>query len=219
LLENRRPLCDYFWRQVGSARAQSREERRVSPLSEERGHVKGIIVAGAVAALVATSTATAAFVVTSANIKNGTIQLADISKKAKRGLKGNRGPRGFSGSPGPAGAPGPQGPPGIQQLRFVLGPRVFIAPEGLGRSDATCPPGEIPVSGGFGFAGAGSSKVFQEIRSGSAWVVQASNFGSLVNAELTAYAYCSPGVVASGTETNAEELVREARLSASRAAH
>lgn len=52
----------------------------------------------------------ATLIVTSKNIKNGTIQTVDISAKAKRALKGNRGPRGFEGPvgvPGTAGAPGP----------------------------------------------------------------------------------------------------------------
>jgi hypothetical protein len=51
-------------------------------------------------------------IVTSKNIKNGTIQTVDISAKAKRALKGNRGPRGFQGARGLPGATGPAGPKG-----------------------------------------------------------------------------------------------------------
>jgi hypothetical protein len=58
------------------------------------------MAAGVVAALVSATTATAAFVVTSANIKDGTIQTVDISAKAKRALKGNRGPAGQVGFDG-----------------------------------------------------------------------------------------------------------------------
>jgi hypothetical protein len=91
--------------------------------------VKSAIIAAIVSAVIAGTTATAAtIVVTSKNIKNGTIQTVDISAKAKRALRGNRGPRGLpgtqgargaqgpqgaQGSPGAPGAPGPQGPPGI----------------------------------------------------------------------------------------------------------
>ena len=75
--------------------------------------MKSILTAGVIAALVVASTATAALVVTSANIKNGTIKMVDIGAGAKRALKGNRGPR---GAQGPQGAPGPQGPQGIQRL-------------------------------------------------------------------------------------------------------
>lgn len=85
--------------------------------------MKAAIIAGIVAMLVSAASATAAFVVTSKNIKNGTIQAVDLSANAKQVLRGNRGPRGaaglsgregLSGPRGPAGAQGPQGPPGPQ---------------------------------------------------------------------------------------------------------
>jgi hypothetical protein len=88
--------------------------------------MKTALIAAIVAAVIASTTATAATVViTSKNIKNGTIQTVDISAKAKRALKGNRGPRGpqglrgiqgLPGASGPAGAAGPQGPSGPQGL-------------------------------------------------------------------------------------------------------
>jgi Collagen triple helix repeat (20 copies) len=93
--------------------------------------VKAALIAAIVAAIVAASSATAALVITSANIKNGTIQSVDISAKAKRALKGNRGSRGPQGNPGPAGpqgapglqgAPGPQGAPGEKGARGEQGP-------------------------------------------------------------------------------------------------
>ena len=78
--------------------------------------MKSAIIAAVVSAFIAGTTATAAtIVVTSKNIKNGTIQTVDISAKAKRALKGNRGPRGAAGpagATGAQGAPGPQGPNG-----------------------------------------------------------------------------------------------------------
>jgi hypothetical protein len=55
--------------------------------------MKSALIAAVVAAVIAAASATAAtIVVTSKNIKNGTIQTVDISAKAKRALKGNRGP-------------------------------------------------------------------------------------------------------------------------------
>jgi Collagen triple helix repeat (20 copies) len=75
--------------------------------------MKNALIAAVVSAVIASTTATAAtIVVTSKNIKNGTIQTADISAKAKRALKGNRGPRGLTGAPGPQGLAGPPGPAG-----------------------------------------------------------------------------------------------------------
>jgi hypothetical protein len=57
--------------------------------------MKNALIAAIVSAVVASTTATAAtIVVTSKNIKNGTIQLVDMSPRAKAGLRGKRGPRG-----------------------------------------------------------------------------------------------------------------------------
>jgi hypothetical protein len=87
--------------------------------------LKNALIAGIVAAVVAAASGTAATImVTSKQIKNGTIQTVDISAQAKVALRGNRGPQGPSGLPGPQGPtgvaghqgakgdPGPEGPPG-----------------------------------------------------------------------------------------------------------
>ena len=70
--------------------------------------MRSALVAAAVSAVVAATSATAAtIVITSKNIKDGTIQTRDISRKAKRALKGKVGPRGPAGQ---AGQQGPRGP-------------------------------------------------------------------------------------------------------------
>jgi hypothetical protein len=87
--------------------------------------MKSAIIAATVAMLMSAASATAAFVVTSKNIKNGTIQTVDISAKAKRALKGKRGtrgPQGFAGAQGAPGAQGPQGPQGPPGLPGAAGP-------------------------------------------------------------------------------------------------
>lgn len=85
--------------------------------------MKTALIAAIVAAVVAAASATAAtIIVTSKNIKDGTIQTVDISAKAKRTLKGNRGPRGVSGAVGPAGAQGAPGQAGPQGLAGAQGP-------------------------------------------------------------------------------------------------
>jgi hypothetical protein len=48
----------------------------------------------------------------SAQVINGSLQKADLSKKTFAALKGSRGAQGVPGSAGPAGLPGPQGPKG-----------------------------------------------------------------------------------------------------------
>jgi hypothetical protein len=92
--------------------------------------MKTALIAAIVAAVVAAASGTAAtIVVTSKNIKNGTIQTVDISAKAKRALKGQRGLRGPQGVPGQSiiGADGDTGPPGPQGPAGAVGP-----PGGLG---------------------------------------------------------------------------------------
>jgi hypothetical protein len=75
--------------------------------------LKNAIIAALVAAIVAAASGTAAtIVVTSKNIKNGTIQVADISAKAQRALKGRRGSRGAQGVPGIQGLKGDKGDTG-----------------------------------------------------------------------------------------------------------
>jgi hypothetical protein len=75
--------------------------------------MKNAMIAAVVAAVVAAASGTAAtIVVTSKNIKNGTIQTVDLNAKAKRALRGNRGPRGAAGRPGQQGPQGTAGAPG-----------------------------------------------------------------------------------------------------------
>lgn len=82
--------------------------------------MKTALTAAVVSAIVAAASGTAAtIVVTSKNIKNGTIQTVDISAKAKRALKGNRGARGLRG---PTGAQGAQGTPGATGQPGQTGP-------------------------------------------------------------------------------------------------
>jgi hypothetical protein len=71
------------------------------------------LVVATVAVVVAGSgSAVAAGLITSAKIQNGTIQLVDISAKAKKSLKGAQGPAGPAGHNGAGGAPGAPGAPG-----------------------------------------------------------------------------------------------------------
>jgi hypothetical protein len=88
-------------------------------------------VAAALAVLLvagATSGAVAAKLITSADIKDGTIRKVDLSKKVKKSLQkaSQPGPVGPSGSPGPVGptgSPGPSGPAGPAGAQGDRGPR------------------------------------------------------------------------------------------------
>ena len=131
---------------------------------------------GLAVALVTAGSAAAAFVVTSKNIKNGTIQLVDISAKTKKALRGQR------------------GPPGIQAITEVRSSPSVIPPGQTGFAEASCPAGQQPISGGFigvQWATVIGTKADPSHRS---WGVAAFNTSSTTTAPLTAYAYCSPNV-------------------------
>src|SRR3977135_3251425 len=61
-----------------------------------------------------TGSAVAASLITSAQIKDGTIQTKDISKKAQTALKGKPGAAGAQGLPGSKGDTGPKGDQGLK---------------------------------------------------------------------------------------------------------
>ena len=161
--------------------------------------MKSALIAAVVAAVVAAATSTAAttIVITSKQIKNGTIQSVDISAKTKRALKGNRGargargPTGAQGATGAAGPAGAQGPPGIQTLTPVS--NSVSVPEGMaGEVTAPCPSGQRPVSGGFGFFGILTGSRRNATAAG--WTVAGENDLTIGPLQLTAFAYCSPNI-------------------------
>ena len=132
--------------------------------------------------------ATAASLITSADIKNGTIKTADLSASAKRALKGKagaRGPAGPQGAPGTAGTPGPAGPTGVAEIVTAQG-------SGVGSAFAACPAGMRPLSGGGIEEGSGylwASGAARNDAGAIGWLV-AGDAGS----DVTAFAYCSAGV-------------------------
>jgi hypothetical protein len=141
--------------------------------------MKNALIAAVVAAVVAAASGTAAtIVVTSKNIKNGTIQTVDISPKAKKALRGQRGLR---------------GPQGIQAITAVASPITFIPPGTTGSAEASCPAGEQPFSGGFQAPSGMTITVSVANLSRRAWLVIALN-SSTTTGSLSAVAYCSPNV-------------------------
>jgi hypothetical protein len=121
------------------------------------------MVVALIALFVALSgTATAGgLLITSRQIKNGTIQAVDINARTVRqfqrpgpagaeGPPGPQGPQGPAGDRGPAGAQGPQGPPGVASAGAVYTRTLESAAEAGGGSfvNLFCGPNEVAVSGG-----------------------------------------------------------------------
>jgi hypothetical protein len=156
--------------------------------------MKSAIIAGVVAMLVSSASATAAFVVTSKNIKNGTIQTVDISAKAKKALKGNVGP---AGAPGPA---GPQGPAGFVGSTRVVSVTFPVPPNTAGSPQSvSCPAGTGVISGGVISDTQGDTWV--DAPSGNGWSGAANNVAGINPGEVTVYALCAQGVAAPATSS------------------
>jgi len=180
--------------------------------------MKAAIIAAIVSAAVASATATAAtIVVTSKNIKNGTIQTIDISAKAKKALKGNRGPRGADGTQGLPGPQGPQGSAGITQVTTVDGPAVAqCAASGGGcriaTSEAICPSGFRVVGGGHISLGTANIVLYSAITGTQSYAVTAENEAMSPNTiKATANCVAGPGLTATSPASrlpDVEELGR-----------
>ncbi|WP_354698673.1 hypothetical protein DSM112329_04363 [Paraconexibacter sp. AEG42_29] len=94
------------------------------------------MVVATIALIVACAgSATAASLITSANIKNRSIALVDIKQSAIDSLRGKTGPRGPAGAVGATGAAGPQGP---------VGPVGPVGPQGPA---APTPTGSATITG------------------------------------------------------------------------
>jgi len=107
--------------------------------------------------------------------RNGTIQLVDVSPRAKAALRGRR---------------GPQGPPGISSITEATA-TLTILPSGRGTAVADCPAGLAPISGGF-LAGASNVVVQVSRRSKQrGWEVGASGPAGV---SLLVVVYCAPGI-------------------------
>jgi hypothetical protein len=146
-------------------------------------------------ALAGTATATTSALITGAQIKDGTIGVRDLSKKARQALRGPRGPRGLTGLEGSPGVPGPVGPVGPaggfnqSNIQYVTGlPRMF-APGETAYVHAECPSGSKILGGGYWAAGmlVLNNSPSQDLRS---WSVLIEN-DYTINVQAVAWAACA----------------------------
>jgi hypothetical protein len=141
------------------------------------------LIVGALVAVLAATSAGAAKFITGADIKNGSIGLKDLNKRAKRALKGQTGPA------GPAGATGPQGPAGPASLSTTIRSQNFtITDPGTARGEVRCPAGMIVVGGGVS-PGALFTVTDEPSSDGAGWVGVADGPGGTMRVT----AICTPG--------------------------
>lgn len=156
--------------------------------------MKAAVIASLVAVLSAAAGATAGSLVTSAQIKDHTIQKRDLAPSLARALnrRARQGVQGIQGEPGPAGPQGPrgeQGPPGFQSIITALGNFVSIPPGQYRTSIATCPAGSKLTGGGWNAND--SVLVTRNALLSFGWEVRALNLDDTFSAFLTAYARCA----------------------------
>jgi hypothetical protein len=149
--------------------------------------VRTVLIVAATVLLTAGTTQAVNRLVTSRDIKNGTIQPVDLSPKAKRVLKGN----------GRIGPPGPQGPQGLQGERGPAGfssvltssSGTILGPNSGGTATASCYSGR-PVGGGF-YASSPNVGVYVSYPTTGGWQVRGFNYGSTFSEILSAYVLCA----------------------------
>jgi hypothetical protein len=120
--------------------------------------VRNIAAVAVVAALLAAATAGAQAVIdggdvrnnslTGKDVKDGSLQVGDFSRQARRALRGPRGLPGARGAQGPAGPAGPAGGQGPQGSPGAANTTVRVGPGGFGTDVVFCLAGERVVGGG-----------------------------------------------------------------------
>jgi hypothetical protein len=183
--------------------------------------------------------------ITSADIKNKSISTADLSASAVRSLQGKQGPAGppgatVQGSPvtGPQGEKGDKGDKGDRGLQGPPGPAgaaeleeiAFTTPNDADDEEtwvtsvaATCPDGQVLVSGGFFQDVQSLGEVFLSVADfeNQAWLVAGVNWadpdGEFTEGDLIAQANCAPSPDASKVPY-AERQAAAKRLATQKAA-
>jgi len=134
----------------------------------------------AVLAMASTAAATRALV-TSKDIKNGTIQPVDLSAAAKKATRGKAGPQ------GPVGPTGAQGPAGFATVTDANN-SILVQPGLSGSTIASCSTGKA-IGGGYD-ASSSTISVYSSMPSGpNGWQVRGYNSGSVAQV-LYAWVVC-----------------------------
>ena len=184
----------------------------------------GVVAAAAITLFIASGgAAAAADLITGKDIKNGSIALKDLSKGAKKSLKGQRGargPQGLQGVPGPQGSAGPPGAAASNSVTLAFGDTQFLCADGggdcqVGVSVAQCPAGMIAIGGGHEYENAvpvvNSVGYNSSTADGTGWLVAMVNQAA-IEADFYALANCIRGSIAnSGGGMSRAEVRKQLR--------
>jgi hypothetical protein len=153
---------------------------------------RSVLILLAIVAVLSMASGAAAtrVLITSKDIKNGTVRPVDLSAAAKRTMRGKQGKPGIRGPIGPRGLQGNPGPPGFSGVlpNDNVG---SISPNSTGTVTAVCISGYKAVGGGFEATDPNLSVYSSKpSASGFGWDVSARNSGSSP-AALWAYVLCA----------------------------
>lgn len=161
-----------------------------------------------IAVLFAATSATAAHLITGAQIRDRSITIRDLAVSARP----KAGRRGLPGPAGPAGAAGAAG--GLSAVTTVASapvayPVATDAGPGIGAAQVACPAGSTLVGGGFYNADGGGTAFFTATAynapvSADAWGVVLINSDASEGDELVAVAQCATGTAARSAARTAD---------------
>jgi hypothetical protein len=135
--------------------------------------------------------------ITSKDIKDGTIQVKDLSPAAIKALKGRRGPRGIHGLQGSQGPQGPQGPAGgfdPAKVKPFNSATKSVPGFTTVNFTAECPAGNVVISGGFKVNSGALRPVTEQpllFRTPNAYSVDLYNESSSPAGSALAFAICA----------------------------
>jgi hypothetical protein len=137
--------------------------------------------------------------VRSSEVKDLSLEVKDLSTKARAALRGQAGPAGAQGPAGPQGPAGAQGGPAsaaplaVKQVTGAVGAAPSVDESTVASGSATCDAGQRVVTGGVRVDAPGSTAVQDSYPSGAGeWTARVGNDDPTAGHNFTVYALCSP---------------------------
>jgi hypothetical protein len=138
--------------------------------------------------------------VRSSEVKDLSLDVKDLSAKARAALRGQAGPAGAQGPAGPQGPAGAQGGPGpaaaalaVKQVTGAVGAAPSVDETTVAGGSASCDAGQRVVAGGVRVDAPGSTAVQDSYPSAAGeWTARVGNDDVAAGHTFTVYAICIP---------------------------
>lgn len=137
--------------------------------------------------------------VRSSEVKDLSLDVKDVSAKARAALRGQAGPAGAQGPAGPQGPAGAQGGPApaaalaVKQVTGAVGAAPSVDETTVAGGSVSCDAGQRVVTGGVRVDAPGSTAVQDSYPSGAGeWTARVGNDDVAAGHNFTVYAVCTP---------------------------